>query len=419
MKLSLSQKQDLTEALKKASVSKCWICIDKILEIVTTVLEKKKFGHIHIDDINCGMTSIEDNRVFNTILRLFIRNKKRDDLWFNLEEKDIYSNNLMFRQFEEFCLKQWFKWFFSVNMDNPLLMARIEALFIDFKKRYWYHVKNSTRYYDEIIKKLWLSKHAMETRQTMLNFNTAYSLVKNLFKWLKRKAIDENWHSERSFEHLKWTMEIVLRELPNPNISKIILALLHDIAEDIKWINLESIKQMFPWIWENLVKWINELTKINRRTFLSDSEKIEVEILEKWKTKEECKKMLWDNLRYTLLVEKWKNKRDKIYFWNLSNLLKVNGKTLEEAKADKDILYVKFADRIHNLRTLKNTPKFEIARKIIQTEKYFLNVAFEEFESTNWKCNAYYLMLKEINKLKEDKEVLKIYDEEHWDRINE
>lgn len=28
-------------------------------------------------------------------------------------------------------------------------------------------------------------------------------------------------------------MEIVLRELPNPNINKIIIALLHDIQEDL------------------------------------------------------------------------------------------------------------------------------------------------------------------------------------------
>jgi hypothetical protein len=28
-------------------------------------------------------------------------------------------------------------------------------------------------------------------------------------------------------------MEIVLRELPNPNINKIIIALLHDAVEDI------------------------------------------------------------------------------------------------------------------------------------------------------------------------------------------
>jgi hypothetical protein len=28
-------------------------------------------------------------------------------------------------------------------------------------------------------------------------------------------------------------MEIILRELPNPNINKIIIALLHDVVEDI------------------------------------------------------------------------------------------------------------------------------------------------------------------------------------------
>jgi hypothetical protein len=28
-------------------------------------------------------------------------------------------------------------------------------------------------------------------------------------------------------------MEIVMRELPNPNINKIIIALLHDVIEDI------------------------------------------------------------------------------------------------------------------------------------------------------------------------------------------
>lgn len=405
MKLSLSQKSELEEALKKASSSNCELCVEEVLSIVSKVLERKKFGHIHVDDIPKDMLNIEDNHVFNALLRLFIRHMKRTEPDFYLEEADIYTDTLMFRKFEQFCLKKSLTWELSINKDNPLLIARIESMFIDFKKRYGYNVRNSTRYYDEIIRKLWLKKHSLETRKIMLNFNTAYFIVKNLFKWLKRKAVKENWYKERVFEHLKWTMEIVLRELPNPNINKVILALLHDIIEDIPWITFESIEKMFPGIWKDLIEWIKELTKKDRKNFLTKKEKSEVQLIEeKLETKEEKKEEMWKNERYKELVKKGKKERNKIYFWNL--------KDLQKDKRKKDILYVKFADRIHNLRTLKWTPTAEIVKKILETEHYFLNVASSEYVMTEWKCNAYYLMLKEIKKLMKLPWVKEVYNKE-------
>lgn len=436
MKLSLSQIWELTEALKQASVSKCWICVEGIIDIVKGVLERKKFWYIHIDDIPEGMINIEDNRVFNTLLRLFIRNRKKTEPEINLEEIDIYSNTLMFRKFEEYCLKKSSTGKLTINKDNPLLFARIEAMFIDFKKRYGYHVRNNTRYYDEIIRRLWLDKHSQETRTMMLNFNTAYNLVKNVFHWKKRKAVKENWERERAFEHLKWTMEIVIRELPKPNINKIIIALLHDIKEDIKDINIESIKQIFPDIWEDVVRWIRELSKLDWRTFLTNEDDIVfVEDFEKNRNEEDLKKIVktkfevferlqkikieelkkidwnssnFNNLRkeifeiqkiidYKKILLEWKKLRNKQYFWNLENL-------------EEDVLYVKFADRIHNLRTIKDLWNEHKVKKIIETQHYFLDPALKEKNRTNWECKAYDLMLCEIKELLKDRDLNLYYE---------
>ncbi|MFZ5341295.1 MAG: hypothetical protein ACOZBL_01665 [Patescibacteria group bacterium] len=61
---------------------------------------------------------------------------------------------------------------------------------------------------------------------------------------------------------------------------------------------------------------------------------------------------------------------------------------------DDDILDVKFADRIHNLRTLYPLSKESIIKKIQETEIYFLHVAKKRNPT------AYNIMIYEIEKLK-------------------
>jgi hypothetical protein len=395
MKLSLSQKWELTEALKKASVSKCWICVKEILGIVTNVLEKKKFWYIDITEVSKIINNIEYTRIFNILLKLYVRHEKRKKNSYNFEEKDILSNIEMFKWFEEFCLFQSSFNKLNIVSDKELFdRARLEALLDDFKTRYSYHVRKSTKYYDEIIKKLNFSKHSKKTRRTMLDFNAAYHLMKLVFSWKQRNNRDEKWNAERCFEHLQRTMEIVMRELPNPNINKIIIALLHDVIEDIPWTTFESIKNMF---WEKVACWVRELSKEDWRNFLdNDEEKEKVKNFEFEKTSEELKELVKSNVEYKKLVKKWKEKRNLKYFWNLKEL-------------KEDIMYVKFADRIHNLRTLKWMSNEHIVEKIIETEIYFIEPALREKERTNWECKAYDLMLKEIDILKKDRDVYTYY----------
>lgn len=72
--------------------------------------------------------------------------------------------------------------------------------------------------------------------------------------------------------------------------------------------------------------------------------------------------------------------RDEDYFWNMDQL-------------DRDTLNVKFADRIHNLRTIYTLSKEDIKRKVKETKKYFLKVA------KNRNPKAYELIIIELTKI--------------------
>jgi hypothetical protein len=395
MKLSQNQITELEKALSEMTISWCSICVDEVLWVVTKILEKKRFWQIDIENIPLGVFNIEDTDVFKTLLKLFIRQKKKEDPNYSHKEKDIFSNVEMFRWFEEFCSFQSIFKKLTINSENAILdRSRFDAMIDDFKIRFSYHVRMSTKYYDEIIEKLWLNKHDIKTRKLMLKFNTAYNMMKQVFSWIEREGKNEYWDSERSFEHLKWTMEIILRELPNPNINKIIIALLHDVVEDIPWVTYEMLKKLFS---PEIADWVMELTKKDWREFLSIEEQKELKIIEQWKNEEKLRIEKNTNKRYSELINLWKDRRNEIYFWNLENL-------------EEDILYVKFADRINNLRTLKWLSAEKIVRKIMETKKYFLDVAINEKERTNWKCKAYDLMVAEIDKLLKDDDIKGLYD---------
>lgn len=72
--------------------------------------------------------------------------------------------------------------------------------------------------------------------------------------------------------------------------------------------------------------------------------------------------------------------RNEDYFWNMDVL-------------DDDTLNVKFADRIHNLRTIYNLSNDDIKRKVRETKKYFLKVAKKR------NPNAYKLIVIELTKI--------------------
>jgi len=167
MKLSQAQLSEIRAVLKKTSL---WSDeLNRSLEEIQKTINKKVFWFIEIEKIPNDIINIEDTRLFKSLVKLFLRYKTNKK--YNFEYKDIFVSNEMFDKFKKFCFSQSLYWKLQINnSDNELLeRSKIEALFDDFENRHWYQVKNSTKYYDEIINRLWLDKHDLWTRRQCLN----------------------------------------------------------------------------------------------------------------------------------------------------------------------------------------------------------------------------------------------------------
>ncbi len=241
----------------------------------------------------------------------------------------------------------------------------------------------------------------------MYRFEQSYSLMKLAFENEKRNS----W--ERYFEHLKWVMDVILDDLENPNINKVVIALLHDVQEDLPeyadvirkiygnyiadWVDALSKKEWehyiekeeleICWVYldkrDKLLKEVRDTAKIiNPEISFTAIKKIKETDLEKYMTKEQVDeyKLLKDKLEPFENIAK--ERRNEDYFWHLDDLC-------------DDYLDVKFADRIHNLRDIDGEEKEKIIRKVQETEKYFLDVAKRRNPT------AYNLMMIEIQKTKE------------------
>ena len=224
-------------------------------------------------------------------------------------------------------------------------------------------------YYNEILERLYKPQGLNDTneqvKKEMLMFVSAYTLMEQLFFGKKREQHDGLMKSIDYFEHLKGTMEILLREMPEPNITVLIIALLHDSLEDIPGYKKSTIKAIYG---EFIAAWIQQLSKKHWERYLSEEE--------------------YDNYLHALYVQKKKlrkvakQRRNEDYFGHMDQL-------------NPDYFKVKCADRIHNLRTLDGLKHEKILRKIHETEVYFLPIAKTKLPV------AYDLMKNEIDRLKE------------------
>ena len=169
----------------------------------------------------------------------------------------------------------------------------------------------------------------------------AYWFSKAKFEWIFR----DNW--EPYFRHLERTAEIILKEFPNPTVDKVVLALLHDIFEDTATYP-ETIKMMFG----------NEI--LEKLFILSKDVKQETQLYQNFSNKTD---------------------RNKKYFERLLNC------------SDKDVIDVKLADRIDNLRTMEAWSNDKIKKKIQETKDYILPLA------DKYNLVAKRLLLQEIAKL--------------------
>lgn len=372
--------------------------LEKILHLTIPKIIVKQIP----EDIN-----IEDTYVFQTLLGHF--NKAYE---INLSVKDLLHSRSSFNGFKKFVDNCMLRRYLIVNKEcEDKFMMSMEEL----ENRYEQNLRSIEKYYDEIIRTVyrpqWLSKKNPEVREEMYLFEQAYSLMKVAFKNEKR----DSW--ERYFEHLKWVMEIIIRELPNtnktwkPDINKILIALLHDVQEDIPEY-ADVVRKIYG---DYIADGVNELSKKDWKIYLNEWEK---KICWPYITAQE---KLFDEIRNTLIKEHsdiWFTAPNKIkkselinamdehqleYYTKLQEYIKPfedKGKERRNEdyfghldKLNDDYLEVKFADRIHNLRDMSGVTKEKALRKITETEKYFLAVAQKRNPT------VYHSMIAEIDRL--------------------
>lgn len=367
--------------------------LSKILQFSMPVITVKKIPK----DIN-----IEDTYVFQALVNQF--NKAYGT---NMSCEEILYSRSSFSGFKRFITRCIVKGFLVINKEcQDEFLINMETL----GEKYAQNLRSIEKYYDEIIRtvycKEWSSQINQEIKDEMYLFEQAYSLMKVEFKNEKRES------GERYFEHLKGVMEITMRELPNPNLSKILIALLHDVQEDIPEY-ADVVRKIYG---NYIADGVNILSKKDWKLYLSESEKelcwpfletqqklfdeVTKTIIEKYpdksftapskiKKSDLIKAMNKEQLEYYTKIQEnikpfetiAKERRNKDYFGHLEDL-------------NDDYLDVKFADRIHNLRDMSWLTKEKTLRKIAETEKYFLEVAKKRNPT------AYNLMMTEIERLK-------------------
>lgn len=279
---------------------------------------------------------------------------------------DVLESQSNFRCFYDFVFANSLAGNIVVeNMDVGKFVSKLR----DLQWRHNQNLKSIDKYYDEIVEKIHHPKgyHKKDehVKKDMYMFMSAYTLMKQAFDGIEREAEAEDWKKERYFSHLIGVMEIILRELPNPNIRRIVISLLHDVVEDIPEYTMDILKAIYG---EYIAKWVACLSKRDWKEYLTKEELKWLDGLE-WNEREQLKKI-------------WKERRDEDYFGHLDEL-------------NDDYLACKVADRLHNLRTLQWLPEEKVKRKIKETEKYFVHVTKERMPV------AYELLAKEIKILKD------------------
>ncbi len=169
----------------------------------------------------------------------------------------------------------------------------------------------------------------------------AYLLAK-----IKHKP-DIRKDGRRYFEHIKSVIEIVIKELPNPTVRKAILAALHDLYEDWR-ITLATIRDIFS---DEIAEQVQLLSKRHFTYYLDEQEN---DILT-WKSE----KQIHDYLK------QHKSRIKKL----------INDSYYEDLfrSKDDDVISVKIADRIHNLRDKPWAGDLQsISNYIQETENYII-----------------------------------------------
>ena len=220
-------------------------------------------------------------------------------------------------------------------------------------------------FYDQVKRRLtytdfkWLGD--IEINAHMRLAHVAYLLSKHAHA----KQIRKDW--ERYFEHPFDVSKILLFELNDPKLSELLIGLLHDVLEDT-YVEYTTLENLF---WEYVAMGVRWLSKLNINNYYTKEEKYAFN---------KCRSQLLKDTFEKWLRKRLKRRRDNAYYHQLSEL-------------NDSYLKVKFADRIHNLRTLYTLSPVSILKKITETQRYLLPIARKK------NLQAYEIMNNEIEKL--------------------
>lgn len=273
----------------------------------------------------------------------------------------------------------------NTSPSNLSYQRAIEVLWKDAHKAIYWNEKR-TKEEDTII------------AQEMQCINVVYAVAKELFEGKYRNS----W--ERYFEHLREVVNIITkREISDStSIFEVVVAILHDIIEDTD-ITPEFLEMLFS----TKIEWnrwqdfggrvalaVKNLSKRDWREYILSPEdrRLVTTVEAKNKSKNllpiEEEVLFWTEqiphsalTRFNQIKTRAKELRNHDFYSSMNNL------------SDEE-LNVKFADRLHNLRTQWDpNNKKQVEKKIKETKRYFLPLAKER------NTKAYHKLQQEVENL--------------------
>lgn len=201
-----------------------------------------------------------------------------------------------------------------------------------------------------------------EISEKMGPINAAYIISKHMHATQSRRT------GERYFEHIKGVVDIVVEEFPNTmSVEMILTAFLHDVAEDTPF-SVDMIRTVFG---DTVADGVDALTKKEYPDYMNIQER---EIFDNM-DQEAQENYIREN------KPRLKKQKADVYFSNLTN-------------QRDEVLYCKYADRLHNLRSLPPHEHDKIQDQIQETVQYIFPIAYQRNHT-----DALDLLQKEIIRL--------------------
>jgi (p)ppGpp synthase/HD superfamily hydrolase len=236
-----------------------------------------------------------------------------------------------------------------------------------------------------------LSKN--EIWKLMEPINSIYTSVKMKTFWTYRE------NNERVLLHYRETAYIIIDNFKHLNLNKIQISLLHDLIEDTN-ISFQTINELY---WTQIALWIEAISKKPIFNFIDNKTEYK-KIIDSWiidkhwdltkKIKENIlfkkNKLSYLENNATKYFDKAKEKRKIEYFSRFKSKDSMKKYIIQISKENQinwvnneelnqivlDVFDVKFADRIHNLKTQWDPENIKkVRKKVKETQDYLLPIA--------------------------------------------